>query len=216
MTPPLPDSPTNPSLDPDEVIKLMASLMNDELRVPTVNLSTDEAIPSSDWRKSIVVKLPTNRSLPIGILRELLQSAWNPTSTMSVKEFYDGAYLIHFKELADLDAMIDGAPWSIHDDLLLYERCDQNKLPSDYTFSKSEFWVQLHGLPIEYLTPAAIHKIAAEAGTTQLIKAEDTQKWGRYARAKIEFDITAALPKYIKTTLANGKPCRVDLKSQTE
>ncbi|OVA16232.1 protein of unknown function DUF4283 [Macleaya cordata] len=215
-TPPPPSSlshdHTKPQLDPDEVIKLMASLMHDELRTPTIQFSAAESLPSSDWRKSLVVKLPQNRNLPIGILRELLQTAWNPTTTMPIKEFYEGSYLVHFKELADLDAVIIGAPWTIHDDLLLYERCENNKLPEEYTFEKAKFWVQLHGLLVDYLTPASVFKIASELGPAQPIKSEDTMKWGRYARAKIELDITDALPKHINTTLANGKPCRVDLK----
>ncbi|OVA07469.1 protein of unknown function DUF4283 [Macleaya cordata] len=117
-----------------------------------------------DWKKYLAVKFVNSKTYGFGPLREMLKKAWNPTGELEISEFGDKVYLIKFQYACDLSEVLTGAPRSFHDELLLIKCYEPDNLPSEYLFDKTDFWIQLHGLPINTLTPGTVHYIASKFG----------------------------------------------------
>ncbi|OVA15289.1 protein of unknown function DUF4283 [Macleaya cordata] len=108
-----------------------------------------------------------------------------------------------------MEVVFDGSPWSFNDDPLVIECCDPDRLPYKYLFDSVEFWIQLHGLPVHYLTPRSIAPIASHIGVVIPILLVDTALWGRYARVRVRVNITRPLRQCISVTLPSSKVCLI-------
>jgi hypothetical protein len=59
-------------------------------------------------------------------------------------------YILHFDVLDDLLYICGEGPWAVDGGLLVMERWRSNLVIHSLQLNFVSFWVQLHGLPLEY------------------------------------------------------------------
>ncbi|XP_026416182.1 uncharacterized protein At4g02000-like [Papaver somniferum] len=178
----------------------------------TIDLPEDFNEEKTDSKYCIVAKVINGRQYGLGILHNILQRAWRPSGDITVSDFGLGIYMIKFALRCDYFAVIEGSPWSINNDLLLFELCEPGKLPSEYTFQHAVFTIQIHGLPINHINEKTVSHIAARLGTPLPSKQGESVKWGKYARVRVKLDITKSIRQKIKVTLPSKKVVEIDLR----
>ena len=70
-----------------------------------------------------------------------------------------------FEDKFDLDRVLEHEPWTYDKHLVVFERVLKNVPISALPFQFSNFWVQIHDLPVHYLTPATRKSIGNSIGT---------------------------------------------------
>ncbi|XP_026457315.1 uncharacterized protein LOC113358023 [Papaver somniferum] len=139
------------------------------------------------------------------ILNNVLTKAWKPTGTVVITDLGDGYYNANFQFLRDLEAMLQGTPWSIKEDFMLIERCKEDSLLKDYDFKYVCFWIHVYGLPFSMLNPSKVLNIIQNIGKPDPIDTTMAAKWGKYTRVRVQLDITKPLPKDMIITLKSKK-----------
>jgi len=63
-----------------------------------------------------------------------------------------------------VDRISEGEPWTFDKHLVVMSRYKNESLLQDIKFEKNKLWVQLHGIPIKYMTVEAAKKIGNVLG----------------------------------------------------
>ncbi|KAJ4832320.1 hypothetical protein Tsubulata_024875 [Turnera subulata] len=78
-------------------------------------------------------------------LKSAMSKAWGLRKHLDVKEIERNVFLFTFEDVNErLRAMVDG-PWNFNGNHLVLKEWLSNQRIQDVDFSKSEFWVQVHG-----------------------------------------------------------------------
>ena len=83
-----------------------------------------------------------------------------------------------FEDKFDLERVLEHEPWTYDKHLVVFERVLKNVPISALSFQFSNFWVQIHNLPVQCLTPATRKSIGNSIGTV-LEKAESEEECGK-------------------------------------
>ena len=88
---------------------------------------------------------------------------------------------------------MDSEPWSFDKHLVVMKRYDNDRPLDDVKYDRTTFWVQVHGLPLRYMTIEAAKKICGRVG--EVIKLLDSKVYdgGNFIRVKVSVDITMPL-----------------------
>lgn len=95
----------------------------------------------------------------------------------------------------------------------MLQRWVEGVKPSEFDFSESPFWIQLRGLPLEYMSIVVGRKMMAMIGDVQEVHiAQLNGNQGRCIRVKVVVDITKALPRGKRANTMDGKPLWVSFR----
>ena len=110
-----------------------------------------------------------------------------------------------FEEEYDLVRVLENEPWLYNKHLVILERVVENVCISALPFQFSSFWVQLHDLPIHFLTREIRDLIGNSLGTL-LHRTESKEESGKgnYLPVRVRIDISKPLIQVWKIW-SNGK-----------
>ncbi|OMO61796.1 hypothetical protein CCACVL1_23233 [Corchorus capsularis] len=134
----------------------------------------------------IISDKPVNRRGAMGVLRSMWPSRDCPVITELGSQTYGLAF--NSEDLM-LQAMID-SPWNVMGFCLILKKWEVEKSISEIPFHKVQYWIQIHGLPLEMQNLNNIKKIGSTIGSIIILeKPEWNQGKGRcYMRDRIEID----------------------------
>lgn len=55
-------------------------------------------------------------------MRTRIADIWRPVKGVNIKEAKDGLFLFHFAHVLDMEAELNGGPWTFDSYLLIFER----------------------------------------------------------------------------------------------
>ena len=63
-----------------------------------------------------------------------------------------------------MDRILEGEPWTFNKHLVVISRYENESSLWDIRFEKTKLWVQLHGIPMKFVTLEATKKIGSVLG----------------------------------------------------
>ncbi|OMP04828.1 Ribosomal protein S21 [Corchorus olitorius] len=136
--------------------------------------------------EKILSDKPVNRKGAMGVLHSMWASRDCPVITELGSQTYGLAF--NSKDLM-LQAMID-CHWNVMGFCLILKKWEVEKSIVEIPFDKVQYWIQIHGLPLEMQNLNNLKKIGSNIGSVTVLKKPEWNPGnGRcYMRARIEID----------------------------
>ncbi|XP_039158435.1 uncharacterized protein LOC120288488 [Eucalyptus grandis] len=99
-----------------------------------------------------------------------------------------------FESERDKNRILANSPWSFSSNLLILKPWEPNKLAQCYKFTSCEFWVQVHGLPIEWCSEEIVSLVAQQLGGVKEVKVEKRGvAFHKVGKARVDLELEKPL-----------------------
>ena len=152
----------------------------------------------------LAVKFFTKRAVNIDAVAKTFRPLWRTRHSFNIRDAGNNYLVFAFEIEADVEKVLLGEPWSFNRHLVVFQRYDGKAPMKEVDFGFSKFWVQLHHLPFNLLTPEVAMDIAQTLGTVVLY--EDTSKMmgGNFMQVRVLIDISQPLCRGRQVTFEDG------------
>ena len=120
--------------------------------------------------------------------------------------------LFVFDNLPDVDRIIQNQPWSFDKHLVVLQRYDSDTPARYLIFNKATFWVQVHDIPLRYMTRQMAECLCEIIGEVQKSTGAVDEEGGHFMRVRVTHDINLPLCRGRVITLAEGGKSWVSFK----
>jgi 14-3-3 protein epsilon len=104
---------------------------------------------------------------------------------VKIKEATPGIFLFHFGHALDMEAVLQGGPWSFNNQMLIMERVRLGVQIENIPLYHVDFWVQVHNLPTGFMTERVGKTLANYIGSfVEYDKNNKGSFWREYMRTK--------------------------------
>lgn len=115
----------------------------------------------------------------------------------SVTGWGENLYAFAFEGKTDIDMIMNMAPWSPTDNLMFLEEWNQHITIKHLNFDFSPFWIQIHGLPLDFVTKVNGQTIGRLIGLVLEVDGigleEDINSI--FLKVRVKLNVTKPLPK---------------------
>lgn len=171
-----------------------------EMEGPGCRLTKDDS--TLDY--SIVAKFITKRALIVDVITRTFTPLWRARNGFQI--------LFTFDNKADVDRILLSQLWNFDKHLVVMQHYDKDSSLQELHFDKASFWVQLHDIPLRYMTIESVEKISDVIGeVTQPTEAKDADG-GNFLRVKVVVDLSLPLCHGRLILLENDKQIWVRFK----
>nr|POE50547.1 hypothetical protein CFP56_00011 [Quercus suber] len=159
-----------------------------------LNLDVDPLVQEKSNRL-LIGKILSKKVFPKPLVKEILTKAWNIVNDIEVSVADKNVYIFSFAHEAKLRRAWDRRPWIVKGDPLILKCFNSNLSIAEVDFSTTEFWIQVHGLPLNQVSTENLLKIGSLVS-----RALDTDAvspgqgiWRRSVKVRVEFDTSGPL-----------------------
>uniref|UniRef100_A0A803NVH1 DUF4283 domain-containing protein n=1 Tax=Cannabis sativa TaxID=3483 RepID=A0A803NVH1_CANSA len=158
-----------------------------------------------DDRWCLVGKFLTGRTIDFDVMRHMLASLWQPGKGVYIKELDTNRYLFQFYHELDIQAVIDGSPWTFNRLQLIFHRLNRGEDPRMVRLHKLDMWVQLHDLKYGFMSEWVVKHVGNYIGTFVKTDAKNfVGIWRDYLRVRVTVDIEKPLKRRMKLIKQDG------------
>ena len=165
---------------------------------------------SSDF--SIAAKFFTKRALNMDVITRTFNPLWRSHNGFKIKSLDNHIILFTFDNKGDVDRILSSEPWSFDKHLVAMQRYEKETPISDIKFERASFWVQLHGIPLRYMTLEVGLKISSVIREVSRLKEFKEADGGNFLHLKITIDLSLPLCCGHLISLEDGKQIWVSFK----
>uniref|UniRef100_A0A803PV21 Reverse transcriptase n=1 Tax=Cannabis sativa TaxID=3483 RepID=A0A803PV21_CANSA len=138
----------------------------------------EEEEQAFDDRWCLVGKFLTGRTIDFDAMRHMMASLWQPGRGVYIKELDTNRYLFQFYHEIDIQAVIDGSPWTFNRIQLVFHRLKRGEDPRLIRLHKLDMWIQLHDLKYGFMSDWVVKHVGNYIGThKKLIKPNGDWIW---------------------------------------
>jgi 14-3-3 protein epsilon len=138
---------------------------------------------------------------------------WKPVKGVTIKEARGGTFLFHFAHPLDMDAVLNGGPWTFDNNTLILERVQLGMQIEQIPLFHVNMWVQIHNLPTGLMKETVGRKLANYIGSfVEYDKNNNTSFWRQHMRVRVKVDVRKPLKKDTKVMNKEGQWCTVNFK----
>ena len=98
------------------------------------------------------------------VIAKTFTPLWRARDGFKMNSFGDHKVLFTFEKKDDVERILEGEPWSFDKHLVVMSRYENGSPLQDIRFEKTKLRVQIHGLPIKYMTIEVAKKIGSVLG----------------------------------------------------
>lgn len=138
----------------------------------------------------------TRKSIVNERFKRRMMHLWRPKARVSIEELEDDLFSFGFDNRRQKTMVLKGRPWMYDGALLVLAEADTLAHPSRIALHTQEFWIQIKGLPLAYVTRHIGQFIGNQIGNhvlTDQSRRGDIQ--GRILRIRVTLDIMKHLRK---------------------
>jgi hypothetical protein len=138
---------------------------------------------------------------------------WKPVKGVTIKETKAGQFLFHFAHPLDMEAVLNGGPWSFDNNMLILEQVQLGMQIEQIPLHHINMWVQVHNLPTGLMKEKFGIPLANYIGSfVEYDKNNNSSFWRQYMRLRVRIDVRLPLKKDTKVKDKEGKWCSVKFK----
>ncbi|QHO13825.1 uncharacterized protein DS421_15g518820 [Arachis hypogaea] len=145
---------------------------------------------------NLVGKFITEKEINFRTCKNALVGMWENPEGVFISEVSKNKILISFKNQRKGLQILKNGSWSFRGQLLNLKVWTQNMAIEEVEHNFIEFWVQIHGLPLEFINKETAKKIGDMMGNVK--KVEDPMKDNilvkNFLRVRVALNVTEALP----------------------
>jgi 14-3-3 protein epsilon len=142
-----------------------------------------------------------------------MADVWRSVKGVKIKETTPGLFLFQFAHALDMEAVLQGGPWSFNNQMLILERVGLGVQIENIPLYHVDFWVQVHNLPTGLMAERVGKTLANYIGTfVEYDKNNKGSFWREYMRLKVRVDIRQPLKKESRVKNQGGAWCTVKFK----
>ena len=175
---------------------------------PGCRLTPDESVKQF----SIAARFTTRRAINVDSIARTFTPLWRAKNGFKIQKIGDHEMLFSFDTKEEVDRILNSEPWSFDKHLVVMQRYDHESSLEDVSFERTNFWVQVHGLPIKFMTIAAAEKICGVVG--EVISQTESKLYdgGNFIRVKVAVNINLPLCRGRLVTLNDEKQVWISFK----
>jgi 14-3-3 protein epsilon len=138
---------------------------------------------------------------------------WKPVKGVTIKEAKVGTFLFHFAHPLDMEAVLNGGPWTFDNNMLILEQVLLGVQIDQIPLCHATLWVQVHYLPTGLMKETVGQRLANYIGTfVEYDKNNNSCFWRQYMRIRVKIDVRQPLKKDAKVKNREGELCTVMFK----
>ena len=154
----------------------------------------------------------TPRFLLMDAVARTFKQLWRSTNGFKLKRLGDHKVLFVFDNLPDVDRIIQNQPWSFDKHLAVIQTYDSDTPARNLIFNKATFWVQVHDIPLRYMTRQMAECLCEIIGEVQKSTGAVDEEGGHFKRVRVTLDLNLPLCRGRVITLAEGGKSWVSFK----
>lgn len=131
-------------------------------------ITTEKAM---EGKMTLIGQLHPKPKVNIQAFQNTMRKAWR-AENVDISLLAPGVFGFRFFSEIDRDMALNMGPWSFANHLLLLKPWEPNAPPARYNFNTCTFWVQIHRLPIEWMSEEVVARVAGEIGDVSEVKIE--------------------------------------------
>ncbi|KAK3194010.1 hypothetical protein Dsin_025320 [Dipteronia sinensis] len=139
-----------------------------------------------------------NKDAPINVLT----SIWRANEGVEIKALEGNVFAFYFKNTEDRKNIQSGGSWTFDRAIIAFEEPYGTGDIAHMNFNKVEFWVQIHNLPLFYMTEdigAFLGKMIGEVSDVDLLTAKNVG--GRSVRVRVAISTDEPLMRSLRVDL---------------
>ena len=105
----------------------------------------------------------------------------------------DHVVLFTFDNQTNIEQVLNAKPWSFDKHLMVLHRYDKEVDVLDIDFNMVTFWIQVHDIPIRFLTRVVVEKICGAVGLVDKNTDEGEIIGDGFIRVRVKVDISKPL-----------------------
>lgn len=137
---------------------------------------------------------------------------WRPKAKVTIVEIDDRLFSLGFESIQECSLVQKGGPWLYDGALLVMAEADSLAHPASILLKFQEFWIQVKGLPLAYMTRHMGQFIGNQIGVHILTdQSRKGDLFGSIMRIRVEIDILKPLRRSLLLSF-QGMDVRIDLR----
>uniref|UniRef100_A0A2C9VMB4 CCHC-type domain-containing protein n=1 Tax=Manihot esculenta TaxID=3983 RepID=A0A2C9VMB4_MANES len=184
-------------MDIDSMAEKVAEFsMEDDDESIEIDIIPDESTNGNwDQRWALVGRFVGERFIRLHEMSQIMASNWRPGMGVSILEISPQRFLFQFAHEADIRRIVEGGPWAYENHLLVYERVADGVNPVEVSLEKAAFWIQLHHMPLGYMSGIVVKRIGSKLGDIMELDSNNFT---------VMLDITKPLKDHVVLKIRNG------------
>ena len=114
---------------------------------------------------TIAAKFLTKRALNTDAIAATFKPLWRSKNGFRVKNLGNHVVLFTFDNEEEVDTIMANEPWSFDKHLMVLQRYGKDSIVEELSFNLTQFWVQVHGIPLGFMNPIVAAGVCETAGT---------------------------------------------------
>nr|POE94975.1 uncharacterized protein CFP56_51131 [Quercus suber] len=156
-----------------------------------VKLKASEKAVEELFNTGLVGKLQADRNINKNAVKAIILKVWRTSKGVQIVDLKENIFLFKFACEGDKRRILELGPWNIEGFPLILKHWHQNMSVDDLDFSSIPLWVQIHGLPIEYMSKENVEEVGALVG--EVLDVDFTGSGGvcmsKFLRVKVELKV---------------------------
>lgn len=120
--------------------------------LPQLQLSADVAEAVRKPHLTLVGKIISGNPFKSVIVHMIVRRIWFTQEPITMDQISLNTFIFSFKCVADRDRVWNRSPWTINGAHLALKAWRPEMSIRDFDFSHSTFWIQIRGLPLQYMS----------------------------------------------------------------
>jgi 14-3-3 protein epsilon len=173
----------------------------------------EEGDEQVDLKWCLVGRFLCNRPIHFKSMKVRMADLWRPVKGVTIKEAKAGLFLFSFAHPLDMDAVLNGGPWTFDNNMLIMDRVQLGMQIESISLFHVDFWVQIHNLPAGFMKETVGVKLRNYIGTfIKYDKNNNSRFWRQHMRVRVKLDVRRPLKKDSKVRDKEGAWCTVNFK----
>jgi hypothetical protein len=157
-------------------------------------------------------KIMSLKSVSSSSIKTNLLQAWHFLKSLTSEYKENNLVVFTFEDDADLSRVLDNSPWNIKGSPLFLQRWENDDTFEDLDFSKGAFWIQVHGLPLEWMTTENASSIGNSLGV--LLEVDNADKLKPNRKGFLRIRVLINLKEPLATGFLHHRPPKAPAKIQ--